>query len=236
MSEKISFSASRFCTFVALASLTIACTPVLTASQISPVADDVLFLVLGKMSLYDQNSEGDISLRNHHFVAEIMPKEGGKIVSGSLTSATDPNQVIEFQPEGNAFLAHGARVMQPGELHQLHPDGEYVFSYTTESGEMPSQPLLLEKRATTEDMPAAAKITTSQNGIKVGGPVIDASVDLTLGWKSMPGNTRAATSELDDLIFVLGFDCFAVESFYPEGFTFSVKQNGLTQVNRQWHA
>ena len=41
------------------------------------VADDVLFIVLGKMSLYNQSETGEISLRNHHFVAEIMPKETG---------------------------------------------------------------------------------------------------------------------------------------------------------------
>ena len=46
--------------------------------ETSSVADDVLFLVLGKMSLYDQNADGGMTLKNHHFVAEIMPKKGRK--------------------------------------------------------------------------------------------------------------------------------------------------------------
>ena len=103
---------------------------------VSPVAADILFLVLGKMSLYDQSADGEISLRDHHFVAEIMPKADREIISGTLTSATDQSQVLEFRPEGNAFLAHGERVMNPLELHELHPDGDYIFSYETQSGRM----------------------------------------------------------------------------------------------------
>ena len=61
-----------------------------------PVAEDVLFLVLGKMALYDQSPEGGISLRNHHFVAEIMPKAVLKIIAGTLTSAKDESQVLKF--------------------------------------------------------------------------------------------------------------------------------------------
>ncbi len=174
----------------------------------NPVADDVLFLVLGKMSLYDQLPTGELSLRNHHFVAEIMPKAGRKIVSGTLTSTADQQQVLNFAPEGNAFLAHGARVMDPVELHQLHPDGEYVFSYETESGRMAAQTLTLTKRSTVDEMPAAAAITLSQNGVAAITTAVDSDADLELAWDSMPGNMRVPASDLDDLIFVLAFDCF----------------------------
>lgn len=174
----------------------------------NPVADDVLFLVLGKMSLYDQDDVGELSLRNHHFVAEIMPKSGRTIVSGELQSAADATQVIAFKPEGNPFLAHGARVLDPARLHELHPDGEYLFSYETQSGRMHEQPLRLEKRAAVDQMPYGASVTASQNGSAIDGSTINAADDLALGWEQMAGNTRMAASELDDLIFVLGFDCF----------------------------
>jgi len=172
------------------------------------VAADVLFLVLGKMALYDQSPAGDISLRNHHFVAEIMPKTDREIISGTLTSASDESQVLEFNPEGNAFLAHGARVLNPEELHRLHPDGEYYFSYQTQSGRMERQTIKLQKRDTIERMPLPAAITLSQNGSLASPGEIDPDSDLSLGWESMPGNTRVASSDLDDLIFVLVFDCF----------------------------
>jgi len=138
------------------------------------VAADVLFLVLGKMALYDQSPAGDIS----------------------------------FNPEGNAFLAHGARVLNPEELHRLHPDGEYYFSYQTQSGRMERQTIKLQKRDTIERMPLPAAITLSQNGSLASPGEIDPDSDLSLGWESMPGNTRVASSDLDDLIFVLVFDCF----------------------------
>ncbi len=173
-----------------------------------PVADDVLFLRLGKMALYDQSPTGELTLRNHHFVAEIMPKAGRKIVSGSLTSATNPGQVLNFAPEGIAFLAHGARVMDPAELHQLHPDGDYVFSYQTESGRLEAQPLTLTKRSTIDEMPAAAAVSLSQNGVSATTAAVDSATDLAVAWEPMPGNTRMPGSDLNDLIFVLAFDCF----------------------------
>jgi hypothetical protein len=180
----------------------------LPESATSPVAADVLFLVLGKMALYDQPPAGEITLRNYHFVAEIMPREGRQIVSGTLTSTTDPAQVLTFEPEGNAFLAHGARVMDAERLHQLHPDGEYIFSYETQSGHMKAQSLALAKRPYASQMPAAARVSLDQNGTNVSSSSIDGDSDLTLSWDSMQGGTKAANSELEDLIFVLVFDCF----------------------------
>lgn len=174
----------------------------------SPVADDVLFVVLGKMALYDQETTGALSLRNHHFVAEIMPKAGRKIISGTLTNSADKSQSIQFHPEGNAFLAHGARVSIPDELHQLHPDGEYVFSYQTQNGRMESQALELRKRATIDGMPAPARVFATQSGLTKTSSTIDAGTDLQLSWESMPGNTKAPASALADLVFVLAFDCF----------------------------
>lgn len=172
------------------------------------VASDVLFLVLGKMSLYDQSPSGATSLRNHHFVAEIMPKAGRRIISGTLTSAVDNTQVIKFRDEGNAFLAHGARVTNAAELHRQHPDGTYYFSYQTQSGSMPRQGLTLEKRSTIDQMPTVASVTLSQNGVAALPMQIDPNTDLSLAWEPMPGNTKTTGSELEDLVFVLVFDCF----------------------------
>ena len=174
----------------------------------SAVAADVLFLVLGKMALYDQSATGEISLRNHHFVAEIMPKEGRQILSGTLTRASDESQVLEFRPEGTAFLAHGARVLNAEELHLLHPDGDYYFSYQTQSGRMERQSIRLQKRAAVEHMPLPASVALRQNDNDVSHSDINQEIDLTLAWEPMPGNTRVETSDLDDLIFVLVFDCF----------------------------
>ena len=96
MNRRIQLGASLFATAV----LTCA---TIGYSEDNPVADDVLFLVLGKMSLYDQAASGDITLRDHHFVAEIMPKAGREILSGTLASVADPTQTFEFNPEGNAL-------------------------------------------------------------------------------------------------------------------------------------
>ena len=184
-------------------SLVVACTD---AQKPSSVANDVLFLVLGKMSIYLQDNEGNHTLRDHHFVAEIMPKENGKILGGSLTSAADPDFNLPFNPEGPQFLAHGERVMMAQDLHEAHPDGTYFFNYTTRNGEMAGQPLTIKRRNTTDLMPEPATLSLSQNGLTIDANSINPDQNLTIHWTPMNGNMKAATSELADLIFVLGFD------------------------------
>jgi hypothetical protein len=98
--------------------------------------------------------------------------------------------------------------MNPAELHQAHPDGDYIFSYETQSGSMDRQPINLARRDTIEQMPLSATVTLSQNGLLTLPADIDSDIDLTLAWEPMAGNTRVAASDLDDLIFVLVFDCF----------------------------
>ena len=73
---------------------------------------------------------------------------------------------------------------------------------------MDMQPINLGKRATIEQMPLPAAVTLSQNNSVAMTAEIDPDIDLTLAWEPMPGNTRVAASDLDDLIFVLVFDCF----------------------------
>lgn len=174
----------------------------------SPVNQDVLFLVLGKMAIYIQSPDESHTLRDHHFVAEIMPKETGKILSGTLTSLDDPEFNLPFEAEGPQFLAHGARVTDPQELHTLHADGTYIFNYRTKNGEMEGQPLTIIKRDTTDIMPAPATLFLSQNGSNIAADEINPDQDLTISWTPMMGNTKMEDSELEDLIFVLGFDCF----------------------------
>jgi hypothetical protein len=176
--------------------------------ETATVADDVLFIVLGKMSLYNQSENGEITLRDHHFVAEIMPKETGEILGGTLTSADDPDFKLDFKPEGRQFLAHGVRVTEPEELHNAHPDGTYLFSYRTKYGVMENQALTLIKREDVDLMPDASILTLSQNGIIISPSDINPEQDLKISWSKMKGMKRNPASDLDDLIFVLGFDCF----------------------------
>ncbi len=178
------------------------------AEENTSVADDVLFLVLGKMSIYLQSETGEHTLRDHHFVAEIMPKENGEVLGGSLTSRNDPTLNLPFNPEGRQFLAHGARVMNAGELHEKHPDGTYYFSYDTPNGSIKNQPLTIKRRETTDIMPKPATLSLSQNGQAVSPKMINPKHDLKIHWTPMRGNMKVNGSELADLVFVLAFDCF----------------------------
>jgi len=192
-------------TSLTMISLLISCSK---NDEINPVNEDILFLVLGKMSIYTQDIIGNHTLRDHHFVAEIMPKKTGEILSGTLTSADDPDFILPFNPEGRQFLAHGARTLTPEELHIAHPDGTYLFNYKTPNGEMTTQPRTLKRRDTTDIMPLPSTLSLTQNGKSIIPDLINPTQDLTIHWTPMNGNMRAKNSELDDLIFVLAFDCF----------------------------
>lgn len=179
-----------------------------TNSNINPVTDDVLFIVLGKMSIYTQLPNGEHKLRDHHFVAEIMPKENGKILGGTLTNKDNTAFELPFKAEGSQFLAHGARVMKAEELNNRHPDGTYLFSYRTAGGEMKNQPLTIKRRATTDIMPGPATLSLRQNGVIIDPENVDHTRDLKISWTPMKGNMKVKSSDLADLIFVLAFDCF----------------------------
>lgn len=176
--------------------------------EINPVNEDILFLVLGKMSIYTQDLKSNHSLRDHHFVAEIMPKENGRILGGTLKRANDPSFELPFNPEGPQFLAHGERTMNAEALHNAHPDGTYLFNYKTQNGEMIEQPLTIKRRETTETMPLPATLSLTQSGNTISPNMVDPEQNLTIHWTPMKGNRRSPESELDDLIFVLAFDCF----------------------------
>ena len=115
---------------------------------------------------------------------------------------------LPFNPEGRQFLAHGERTMEAEELHQIHPDGTYIFNYKTKSGEMKGQPLSIQKRETTDIMPEPATLTLSQDNLMISSNEINPDKDLKISWTQMKGNMKSDTSELADLIFVLAFDCF----------------------------
>lgn len=190
--------------------LILVCVGACSPANIQPdsVSDDVLFLVLGKMSIYLQSENGNHTLRDHHFVAEIMPKETGEILGGTLTSVDDPDFTLPFNPEGPQFLAHGVRVMDAAELHEAHPDGTYIFNYKTRSGEMVDQQLTIRRRSTIDIMPEATTLSLSQNSEPIIPSEVDPNQDLIIHWTPMKGNMKSPDSELADLIFVLGFDCF----------------------------
>lgn len=169
---------------------------------------DVLFVVLGKMSLYDQDVNGSITLRDHHFVAEIMPKEGGTVLGGTLTSRDRPSEVYTFESEGEAFLTHGGRFDNAAAMHRNHPDGEYVFDYETASGRVESQVLKLARRPDIKGALDAYRITLSQSSGAIAPDAVDPQLDLKVTWTLAPEMSAQPDGLVDDLTFVLAFDCF----------------------------
>ena len=104
--------------------------------------------------------------------------------------------------------------MDPNELHRLHSDGVYHFSFQTQSGTMEAQPIELAKREDIDVMPAAFPVTLGQGGTIATPGDVDPNTELLVSWEPLVGMRRSPTSELDDLIFVLGFDCFGNNVFH----------------------
>ena len=73
---------------------------------------------------------------------------------------------------------------------------------------MEGQTISLARRPAITQMPLAAVVSLSQAGSAAIPAAIDPQTELSIAWEAMPGNTRVASSDLDDLIFVLVFDCY----------------------------
>ena len=175
---------------------------ILNVGNASAQNNDIMFIVLGKMAIYNQDSESNLSLQDYIFVAEIMPKNDTEIENATLTNKEDPSQVYAFEKKRNAYLAYGGRYLTTEELHQNHDEGTYVFEYSTPKGVI-KQEQTLRKRSNIEDMPEGKKIYLTQSGESVHPHQIDPNKDLVVTWDDYTHGMSQSNSIIDDLVFVM---------------------------------
>ena len=83
-----------------------------------------------------------------------------------------------------------------------------MFSYETASGRIDAQVLALSRPAGVPETLDASTITLMQGGREVSPDGVAADDDLEIRWSRARGMRARPGGLVDDLIFVLAFDCF----------------------------
>lgn len=177
----------------------------LKIGSINAQDDDIMFIVLGKMAIYNQDAASNVKLKDYIFVAEIMPKNEIEITNATLTNTLDPAQVYKFEKKNRAYLAYGGRYLTTEELHKSHDEGTYLFEYTTPRGTI-KQLQTLKRRPNIPDMPEAKKIYLKQGGKTVHPYQINPNLDLVVSWDDYSHGITQPNSIIDDLVFVMTKD------------------------------
>ena len=172
---------------------------------------DITFVVAGKTSNYRQRSDGQISVLNYHFFAEIFLQEGGRVERAFLLRPGSDASPAPLLDGGYALEHHGGRYPTESELETFYPDGDYLFEYTTPStGAVTQRVTLKNAKSEGSGLPAAPRIFLSQAGKPVHSHKIDPGLDLRVTWSRFTEGGADPAGIMDDLLFVIMADCDGV--------------------------
>jgi hypothetical protein len=172
---------------------------------------DITFVVAGKTSNYRQHPDGQVSVLNYHFFAEIFLQEGGRVENAFLLRPDSDASPAPLLDGGYAMEHHGGRYDTELALEASYPDGDYVFEYTTPSlGRVTQRVTLNNPKSDGSGLPAAPRIFLSQGGDPVHPGAIDPTLDLRITWSTFNEGSADPVGIMDDLLFVIMADCDGV--------------------------
>ncbi len=190
--------------------------------------DDVTFFGAGKVARYQQQGDGSLENTGPLFFAEIFIAAGGEVTDASVQFPQPPGGVRELlyrHSESDEigdvmYLSGNADTID--ELDRIFPSGEYVFKFTTGSGNVIKQAVSFEGRAFAKQ----PVIIFQQNEQTIAIDQVDPTVDLVITWPPFTEGRADANGVLDDLIFV-AIDSCTVEDIVHSGRPFE-KDDYLT--------
>ncbi len=167
---------------------------------------DVTFLVMGKTTNHRQSESGELALLNYHFFAEVFVKEGGKVTDAFLTFPGGKEQA--FGDLGFVLEVHGGRYDNEKDLDRLYPNGNYIFSFKTPSGNVDRRVMSVTGTGEGKSrIPTPVTITLSQDGRPVSPGAVNPDEDLTVTWSEFGSAGPDPNRILDDLVFVVMGNC-----------------------------
>ena len=178
----------------------------LLAAPAAAQQQDVTFLVMGKTTNHRQSVSGELSMLNYHFFAEVFVKEGGKVTDAVLTFPGGKQQ--PFEDLGFVQEVHGGRYDNEADLDRLYPNGDYVFSFKTPSGNVDHRVMSVTGTGEGKSrIPNRVTITLNQGGKRVSPTAVDPDQDLTVTWSEFKSAGPDPNGILDDLLFVVMGNC-----------------------------
>jgi hypothetical protein len=190
--------------------------------------NDVTFFGAGKVARYQQKSDGSLENVGPLFFAEIFIAVGGEVTDASVQFPQPVGDVRELLYRHSESDEIGDVMYLSGiagtidELERVYPPGEYIFGFTTGSGDVINHAVSFRSRSFAKQ----PVIIFRQNEQTIAIDQVDPTVDLTITWPPFTEGRADTNGVLDDLIFV-AIDSCAVEDIVHSGRPFE-KDDYLT--------
>ncbi len=168
------------------------------------------YVVVGKSINHRQAPDGDLSLLNTVFFAEVFETESGTVSNAVLRGPGEAADGIPFSGDGIHFLA-GTRQFTIEGLTKNFPDTTYLFDFDTPDGTVRDFPATFMRDAGEMRNPGPIEIFLFQNGEAARPDAIDPDQDLTVRWSPFTKGAADPNGIIDDMIYVIFGDCLGNE-------------------------
>ena len=173
-------------------------------------ADHADYVVLGKSINHRQSAEGELSLLNTVFFAEVFETETGTVSNAVLRGPGEAAGGIPFSGDGIHFLA-GTRQSTIEALTENFPDSTYYFDFDTPGGNVRGFPASFRRDGGEIRNPGPIRLSLFQHGVPADPLAIDPDADLTVRWSDFGKGAADPNGIIDDMIYVIFGDCLGNE-------------------------
>lgn len=188
------------------------------------------YVVVGKSINHRQSPDGELTLLNTVFFAEVFETPRGGVSNAVLRGPGEAAGGIPFSGDGIHFLA-GTRQFTIEALTRNFPDATYHFDFDTPGGSVRELPATFRRDAGEMRNPGPIRIALFQDGAPADPLAIDPDTDLTVRWSPFGRGSADPNEIIDDLIFVIFGNCLGDEIEHsghaisdPEALTYTASE------------
>ncbi|MGI9261194.1 MAG: hypothetical protein ACR2QR_04110 [Woeseiaceae bacterium] len=171
------------------------------------------YVVVGKSVNTRQSADGELTLLNTVFFAEIFGVKGGEVNNGYLHGPGDATDGLQF-PAGDIQFIAGERQFSIKALTEHFPDTTYFFSFDTPDGNVRNLPATFRRDAGEMRNPGPIGLTLQQGGEIVDPQRVNPDKDLTVIWTPFDKGAPDPRGIAEDMIYVMMGDCMGNETVH----------------------
>ena len=170
---------------------------------------DVTFYGTGKVSRYQQHSDGSLEPLNPLFFAEIFITEGGNVNDATVIMPDEQESTIKLlfrhseSDEIGDVMYHSEMLESYETLEEKYPMGAYRFNFETSEGRILNSIVSYKNKS----FPEHPVIMFYQDDMRIGINEVDNTKELIIKWPEFSAGQSDPNNILDDPIFVAIDSC-----------------------------
>lgn len=168
------------------------------------------YVTIGKSINHRQSADGELSLLNTVFFAEVFETADGTVSNAILRGPGEAAGGIPFSDGDIHFLA-GTRQFTIEALTENFPDTTYYIDFDTPGGRVRSLPATFRRDAGETRNPGPIRVALFQDGRAADPAAIRPDSDLTVRWSAFEKGVADPRGIIDDMIYVIFGDCLGNE-------------------------